>query len=174
MGSLREPVPVKLFTGFIFSDETVLHAATNALLEHFGPADAESGIFTFTHTTYYEQEMGPHLQKKFISFQSLIKPDHLASVKHITNDIETRYVRENSRAINIDPGYLDLAKIVLASTKDFAHRIYIGNGIWAENTLFYREKSYRPWEWTYPDFRTEQYIGFFNHIRTMYGKQITH
>ena len=77
-----------------------------------------------------------------------------------------------SRIINIDPGYLDLSKLILASTKDYKHRIYLTKGIYAEVTLFYQDKTFCPWEWTYPDYKTGEYIEIFNRIRQIYAEQI--
>lgn len=116
--------------------------------------------------------MGRDLKRKFISFEKLIPPEKLSKIKIFTNKIEAKLSKNGSRSINIDPGYLNLSKLILASTKDYAHRMYIGNDICAEIALFYQEKSFRPWEWTYPDYKTNEYISLFNRIRETYAQQI--
>ncbi|MBU2221656.1 MAG: DUF4416 family protein, partial [Candidatus Omnitrophica bacterium] len=112
------------------------------------------------------------LKRKFISFKKLIPPDQLSAIKITTNKIEDRLSSKNLRRINIDPGYLDLAKLVLATTKDYNHRIYLSKGIFAEITLTYQGKSFRPWNWTYRDYQSQEYIAIFNQIREIYNLQI--
>lgn len=163
---------VKLIIGFIFKDEGVSDKAKIILVKRFGNIDYESEPIAFTHTDYYKEEFGDNLKRSFISFENLISPRGLAQIKNITNIIERRLSKRGSRLINIDPGYLDMAKLILASTKDYRHRIYLGKGIYAEVTLFYRGKSFMPWEWTYPDYKTADYIAIFNQIRGIYVKQI--
>lgn len=172
MGLPRDPQPVKLFAGFIFRDEKTVNAARSELSVRYGASDLESPVFPFIHTDYYDEEMGKPLYRKFVSFSTLIPPNTLSSVKLFTNSVEERHVSGTLRTINIDPGYLDLAKVVLASTKDFVHRIYIGRKIYAEVTLFYRNKSYCSWKWTYPDFRSRRYRDFFGQMRALYARQI--
>lgn len=171
MGKALNPHPVKLIIGFIYHDEALLKKVTNALRRSFGTSDFESETLAFTYTDYYENEMGLALKRKFIAFRTLIDPQKLASIKALTNKIELAHAKAGKRKINIDPGYLDMAKLVLATTKDFAHRIYLDKGIFAEVTLVYQKKSFRVREWTYPDFRTNEYIRIFNHIRDLYEQQ---
>lgn len=138
----------------------------------FGKIDFESPALPFIHTAYYEKEFGKNLKRKFIAFQKLILPHNLHKIKIITNKIEKKMAKGISRVINIDPGYLDLSKLILASTKDYKHRIYLTKGIYAEVTFFYQDKTFRPWEWTYPDYKTSEYIEIFNRIRQIYAEQI--
>ena len=172
MGKIRKHQPVKLIIGFIFQKKSVLNKVKGILEKEFGKIDFESQILAFTHTSYYEPEFGKDLKRKFIGFKYLIQPQILPKIKIITNSIEDKLSSRGLRLINIDPGYLDMAKLVLASTKDYKHRIYLGKGIYAEIALFYQNKSFTPWEWTYPDYRTADYIAIFNHIREIYAKQI--
>jgi hypothetical protein len=172
MGLIRRPLPVKLIIGFIFKDPTVLSKAENFLKRRFGQTDLESQILPFTYTDYYERELGKPLEKKFISFKKLIPPESLPKIKAITNEIEKKFSAQGRRSINIDPGYVDLSKLVLASTKDFSHRIYVGRGIYSEVTLVYQDKTFNPKEWTYPDYRSPEYIAIFNKIRQLYAEQI--
>lgn len=171
-GSIIRKGGVKLIIGFIFKEEGILNKTRFLLERQFGKIDFESQTLPFTHTDYYEKEFGRNLKRKFISFKKLILPQNLPKIKIITNIIEKKLSTQGSRTINIDPGYLDLAKLVLASTKDYKHRIYLNQLIYAEVTLFYENKSFRPWEWTYPDYKTPEYIAIFNQIRNIYTQQI--
>jgi len=162
----------KLIIGFIFKEENAPDKARPILEKAFGKIDFESQNLAFNHTAYYEKEFGKDLNRRFISFKKLISPSDLPEIKIHTNRVEKKLSSGSSRSINIDPGYLDLAKLILASTKDYKHRIYLNRGIYAEVTLFYENKSYRPWEWTYPDYKSGEYIAIFNCIRDIYARQI--
>lgn len=168
MGKIRKVSPVKLITGIIFKDEDLRIEAEKALRRRFGQLDFESEIMNFDYTDHYEQEMGKNLSRKFISFKRLIKPEKLAGIKRFTNNLESRFSLGGKRKINLDPGYLDANKLVLATTKDWGHRIYLGKGIYAEVTLYFQNKTFKSWEWTYPDYRGEDYIRIFNALRKDY------
>lgn len=172
MGQIKDHPPVKLIIAFIFKEENTLVQAQCLLEKKFGKIDFTSATLPFSHTDYYQEEFGPGLKRKFISFRKLIPPQKLAQIKIITNKIEEKLSQGKERLINIDPGYLDLAKLVLASTKDYKHRIYLGSGIYAEVTLFYQGKTFQAWECTYPDYRSSEYIALFNTIREIYAQQI--
>ena len=172
MGQIKRLKPVKLFAGFIFRQDYAFKKAMTVLEARFGRCDFESEPIAFTHTDYYENEFGKGLTRKFLSFPKLIPPDELSSIKAATNRIEKKLSKDGSRLVNIDPGYLDLGKAVLATTKDYNHRIYLARGIYAEVTLYYRDKTFTPWDWTYPDYRTPEYIDTFNKIRSLYAEQI--
>ena len=165
---------VKLFIGFIFAKSEIYHKTKCILEKKFGQSDFESQVLPFDHTRYYESEFGPNLKRKFLGFKKLTYARRLARIKIITNKIERSLVYNGLRQINIDPGILNLSKIVLASTKDYKHRIYLSLGIYAEVTLYYQDNSFRSWEWTYPDYKTTQYIQIFNQIRDIYSRQIKH
>jgi hypothetical protein len=172
MGKANKHPPVKLIIGFIFREVKFLKKATAFLEKRFGKIDFESGILPFIHTDYYEKELGTELKRKFISFYRLIEPSALPKIKIISNRLEKKLSFKQRRFINIDPGYVDLAKLILATTKDYRHRIYLKSGIYLEVTLFYQDKTFRPWEWTYPDYKTPEYIAIFNQIREIYARQI--
>ncbi len=169
MGILRPVEQVKLFTAILFSDEDVLNSARHGLSSAFGPVLISSPVWAWSHSNYYEKEMGNKLKRTFLFFENLILPDRLADIKAITNEIEKDFRRNTGkfpvRPINIDPGYMTLAKVVLASTKDYSHRIYIGKGIYAEVALFYQDKTFQPLSHTYPDYRSAEYITLFNMAR---------
>jgi len=172
MGSLVKPEPVKLIAGFIYKDEGSLERTQGILCRYFGSIDHQSRPIDFSSTGYYPREMGAGLKKRFVSFSRLIRQDSLARIKILTNKIEKRLSCKGCRTVNIDPGYLTSAKLVLASTKDYSHRIYLEKGIFAEITLSFRGKSFLPLDWTYPDYRTAEYIEVFNKIREIYTQQL--
>jgi hypothetical protein len=145
--------------------ETVLEA-------QFGPIILRSAAVSFVQTNYYEREMGNGLIRAYLGFAPLRSMSDLPAVKHITNQLETQWAVDYRRLVNIDPGYLNHAKVVLVTTKDYSHRLYVGGGMYAEVTLQYRNKSYQPWEWTYPDYRQPVTLDFFNRLRDMYTTQL--
>ena len=165
MGKIVGHEPVKLVVGLI--GEEALFAAVRAALEKkFGGTDFAGEIIDFNFTDYYEPEMGRGLKRQFLAFRKRIKAPDLVRIKRWTNRLEEKFISvQNRRRVNIDPGYLTLSKLVLATTKDHQHRIYLGGGIFAEVTLRFRGKSFASWEWTYPDYRTQGYIDIFNSIR---------
>ncbi|MBM3255278.1 MAG: DUF4416 family protein [Candidatus Omnitrophica bacterium] len=169
MGKIQKTQPVKLICGFIFKEEAYLKKAKVSLFKKFGAFDYESRILDFNYTDYYAKEFGRGLKRSFASFKRPIFPSELSKIKLITNKIEDRISYRDLRLVNIDPGYLDLAKLVLASTKDFSHRIYLDCGIYAEITLAYQGGTFRPLGWTYPDYRSAEYIDIFNQIREGYA-----
>jgi hypothetical protein len=173
MGTITRPAPVKLICGFIYSAEESYRSAKASLERRFSTADFESPPIPFTYTDHYAKEMGTGLIRRFCSFGRLIDPQKLAAIKILTNGLEEKLSRNKQRRVNIDPGYVDLAKLVLASTKNFRHRILISRAIYAEITLYYQDKSFRSGELTYPDYRTQEYIAIFNRIRGIYAEQIT-
>jgi hypothetical protein len=176
MGVPRPARPVKLFAGLLGSDLDVLRRTKQLLARQFGPVDLESEVWPFDCTDYYETEMGPNLQRWFLSFERLIRPDQIGDVKLETNQLEQEIAESclpevYARIVNIDPGYLELGKVVLATTKDRSHRLYVGNGIYAEVTLHFVEGQWQPWPWTYADYATEHYREFFARARARFLQQ---
>lgn len=172
MGKVKKTPPVKFVVGFIYSDQKILQKSKVFLERKFGRIDFCSQPIAFNFTDYYEKEFGKNLTREFIAFKKLILPVRLPVIKTLTNKIEEKFSHQGKRLINIDPGYLDLAKLVLATTKDFRHRVYLDKGIFAEITLSYQGKSFTPWELTYPDYRSKEYLEVFNRIRGLYNQQI--
>jgi len=168
MGIARSPLPVKLFVGMLTAEKALFDEIAEACSSAYGPIDATSDIFAWNRSDYYQDELGAGIVRKFLFFEQLADPSILPSMKHFTNKLENSYAVKNGpamkRRINLDPGYITEAKVVLASTKDFAHRIYIGGGIYAEVTLRYaaKERSFEPLVHTYPDFREKTHIQLFN------------
>ena len=174
MGEIKSHPPVKLFVGIIVAASQPLDAIHQRLTADWGNIDYVSPTLPFSYTSYYEREMGANLARQFVSFERLILPDELADCKRLSNEIEAEFSQDEGvpRPVNLDPGYVSAAKLVLASTKDHAHRLYLRDGIYAEITLRYYQKTFRPWDWTYPDYRTPAYIEIFNDIRRIYLEQL--
>ena len=173
MGTLLKPLPVKLITGLISGNSALFTKTQKILVKKFGAIDIVSPIFAFDKTDYYEKEMGKGLKRIFVSFERLVEPCGLAAIKCFTNRLEKRLsAGQAKRTVNIDPGYVSLSKLVLATTKSYVHRIYVANGIFVEITLSYKNDTFQPGSLTYPDYRTESHITFFNEVRDKYYKQI--
>jgi len=176
LGKIRTPSQVKLICGLIFSDTAILQQVLDRLEDKFGPVDVQSEVFPFTHTDYYRKEMGKGLGRKFVAFSRLIRQEQLPEVKLFTNGLEENLSVEiegqKRRRVNIDPGYLEASKLVLVSTKNFSHRIYLRGGIYAEVALQYREKGFQPLPWTYPDYLTPQVLDFLRRVRMIYMGQV--
>ncbi len=172
MGKSKPPQPVKLIVSAFAPDDALLVKARQVLFAEWGETDFESDLLPFDHTTYYQAEFGPGLVRRIWSFERLLDPGTLAEVKVRTNELEQRWAVDGQRKVNLDPGYISLAKLVLATTKNHVHRIYVGRGIYAEVTLQYRGGAYRPWPWTYPDYATPTYCDLFAAIRQRYLHQL--
>ncbi len=172
MGNIRTTDPVKLICGLLAVGGDRLARGREELARWFGPLDRESDIFPFDFTDYYEKEMGPGILRQYVSLKELIAPGDLAAIKLTTNRIEEELSEEGRRTVNLDPGYVDLSKMVLATTKDATYRVYLREGIYAQSTYFFQDGSYRSWEWTYADYRTETAISFFNRVRKEYKQRL--
>jgi len=174
MGEIHSPHPVLLLTAISSRYNEALVWALERLESEFGKAGAVSEAFDFTETDYYTETMGTDLKKQFVVHAEPIDPVRLAAVKCQTNQWESEYKLSHNhpeeRPLNLDPGYLTLAKLVLASTKDHAHRIYLQDGIYAELTLNYRGKQWHSLPWTYPDYRREDFHEFFTECRKLLRK----
>lgn len=166
---------VKLICGIISSEERFFKKAEEHLVRLYGPLDLSSPFFPFNFTDYYEKQMGKDLKRQFISFMSLISPQTLSEIKIRTNTLEKEIreeMKQNRRAVNIDPGYLTASALIMATAKDFAHRIPLQDGIYAHLELLFGKDVVRTLDWTYPDFKTEQYQKFFLDVRRIYLSQV--
>ena len=147
--------PVKLVVGLLSADRKLLEQAQSALAEGFGTVSVKSPEIPFSFTNYYEKEMGPNLIRQWVGFHGLIESEQLSDFKRTTGSLEKRFLGPNGkRRVNLDPGTLSLHNLVLASTKGFAHRIYLRDGIYAELTLLFQSGKFQPLPWTYPDYQT--------------------
>lgn len=176
MGVISPPQPVLLILAAFSRYPEALEWAKGKASAAWGGVALESPEFEFRETDYYEPTMGSELVKKFFAFGELIDPGRLADLKIQTNGWEREYrelgLHPETRPLNLDPGYIALGKLVLASTKDFAHRIYLGRGIYAEVTLCYRKGAWEPLPWTFADYRRGDYHAFFSRCREYLHRQL--
>ncbi len=176
MGQPSTPAPVLLIVAAISRHEDAFRWTQERTELAWGRIALASQVFDFTETDYYQATMGIGLKKRFFAFGKLIDPAALAECKLQSNDWEAQYAalgqHPEARPLNLDPGYITLAKLVLASTKDHAHRLYLGRGIFGEITLAYRSTAWQPNAWTYPDYRRADFQRFFLECRE-YLKQHT-
>jgi hypothetical protein len=169
MGSVASPHPALLLVAAFSRHEQALNWSRQQVSSHFGSIKLESARFDFVETAYYEQSMGSALKKTFFALERLIDPGTLADIKLQTNHWEHVYAAAAShpedRPLNLDPGYIVEGKLVLASTKDHAHRIYLSDGIYAEVTLHYQHGAWQKSPWTYPDYQRADFQAFFTECR---------
>lgn len=166
------PMPAKLVIGLFTRHTHLAKPLTEQVNELFGPIDLISPWFEFNQTRYYEPEMGSGLRRRMIAFAPLIEQDRLPAVKLQTNELESRYTADGNRQVNIDPGYLLPERFVLATGKNFTHRIYIGSGIYADLTLIYQRGGFQALPWTYPDYAGEDIKAFLTRVRNKYQKDL--
>ncbi len=168
-----EAAPAKLVCGIIASSADDMDRAERALEQAFGKIEIRSERIPFDDTPYYQPEMGDGLIREWTSFEKPISQAAIVDAKLTTNALENRLAREDgSRTANLDPGYIVAPRLVLATTKDHAHRIYLARGIFAEVTLIYRDGSFHPLEWTYPEYRKSTALDFFTKVRTAHRAQL--
>jgi hypothetical protein len=164
-------VIAKLICGVIRAKDCNIEEVIKKLEETFGPMDLKSEKLPFNFTDYYEKEMGTELKREWTSFKNLIQADDLRDIKLTTIEIENKFRRYNgTRTVNLDPGYITLSNLVLATTKNYSHRIYLGAKIYAEVTLIYKNHHFRSLEWTYPDYKKN--TSFFEEVRNKFKSQI--
>jgi hypothetical protein len=164
----KPPDPAKLVMS-VFMKEKPLFETVFPLLETIGgPVDLVSRWMDFDFTDYYHREMGHPLFRRILAFKPLVNQADLADIKQATNEVEKRFARDGQRQINIDPGYLVPSRFVLATGKDFAHRIYIGKDLYADLTLMYIHKQFKPLDWTYPDYQSPEILRFLEQVRDKY------
>ena len=174
MGTAKEPKPAKYFIAFLTSDSQLLPRVENDLVEILGAMDGRSEVVPWNASKFYQAEMGAGLQRGFFSFASLRSPVELARLKLRTQEIEERYRNQdsNGRRVNLDPGYLDRFKVVLASTKNASQRIYLDAGIYAEATLMYYDGGFHGLAYTYTDYLWPETLAFLKRLRAAYLEQL--
>ncbi|HET6267894.1 MAG TPA: DUF4416 family protein [Acidobacteriota bacterium] len=164
--------PVKLFVVTLHRDPAILKQAIDRLIREWGDSDFVSQGFPFSETAYYEPEMGPNLIRRFYSFARLIAPDSIVEAKLLTNRIETELIAGSTgRTINLDPGYLDTYKVVLASAKFGGQKVYLRDGIYADMTLIRNHGRWESFAWGFPDFKSGKYDDVLNQIVTLFKNQ---
>jgi hypothetical protein len=172
MGIEKEFQEVKLFTGFIYRDPAKYREIKERLETAFSPVDIESNEFDFNFTDYYNKEMGTPLFRRFISFETLIQPERLPGIKLLTNRFEIETECDGNRTLNLDPGYLSEANVIIATTKNYYQRVPLTKGIYAHMEYVIKGKTLHTLEWTYPDFKSEGYLDFFQQVMTLYKKKL--
>jgi len=171
MAQAKEFTPAKLIIGLIAGRASVFEAAELALVQRHGPVDLRSALFPFDASNYYHKDMGPGLRRLFLSFADLVPPDRLSAIKVRTNSLEEEIGHgfpDLRRAVNIDPGLLTASALIMATAKNFAHRVPLAAGIYAHLELLFGKNEVRCLEWTYPDFRQPGYQAFLLEARRVY------
>jgi hypothetical protein len=176
MWKLQTPKPAKLIIGILAADEECLKAALEAINTNFGKTDFVSDLWPFDQTDYYKDQTGENILRQFVSIEKLIDPGKLSKIKHKTNMLEQKLAKQSAsdllRPVNLDPGIIEPSKLVLATTKNYSHRIYIGKKMYAEVTLIFDKGKWKPFEYTYPDYRQDCYHDFFSKVRTRLVEQL--
>ncbi len=169
MANIKLPQPVRFITGILASDERALEIARERIIDLWGDPDIYSGKIPFNYSEYYKNEAGDRIIRAFMAFPQKFAREDLVQMKLEANDLEIRLAGELgngfTRPVNIDPGYLAPEKLVLASCKNFAHRIYIADGVFAEVTLLYKAGKFVALDWTFPDYGSGDYFPFFYKVR---------
>jgi hypothetical protein len=171
MAEVGAPQAVELLIGVIFGDHGLLEPLEAEIVHRIGSIESRSQVFDFDITDYYEDEMGPGLRRIFYSFTDLIDPGRIVEVKLATNLIEKEFEEAGRRRVNLDPGYMDFYKLVLASNKYLGQKIYMGKGVYADPTLYY-DKGWKPYDWGFPDFKSGRYSAFLIDVRRAYKAKI--
>jgi hypothetical protein len=172
MGTIKSFAPEKLIMGILLSDAELLSAVMECIVKRFGTVDYISDPIDFTFTDYYSPEMGEDIIRYFVSFSQLVLPDALAGIKIETNEMEQTFLTGGNRRVNLDPGLVNLSRLILASTKNNVHRIPLSHGIYGEVTLVFMNGQFNDLFWTYPDYRSETYKKILTHIRKLYRDQL--
>jgi hypothetical protein len=163
-----KPEPAKLLIGLFTGDKALFPKVAALLASKIGAVDMVSPWFEFNYTDYYAAEMGESLFRRILVFNDLIEQDRIVDIKLMTNAVEIEYSKNGKRKVNIDPGYLLRERLVLATGKNFSHRIYLGRGIYADLTLIYQKGAFRKLPWTYPDYTAAEMLGYLDKIRSKY------
>jgi hypothetical protein len=174
MGTARDPRPAKYFVGLLSSDIQLFNSVETDLTAILGAIDCRSETLPWNVSRFYEKEMGTGLLRRFVSFRQLAWPGNLAEIKLQTQRLEEKYrtLEQNSRKVNVDPGYLEAGKVVLASTKNAGQRIYLQSGIYGEVALVYYDGAFQACPHTYPDYRWAETLSFLTSLRSVYLDQL--
>lgn len=172
MSQPRPAEAVNLIMSLFSQEEALINEALEILSGRYGEADYISPFLRFDYTDYYAGETGTKLIRRFVSFAELIRPESLADIKLMTNTLEDRFSEVGKRRLNIDPGYIAHAHLILATGKGYTHRPYLREGIYADLTLIYQDGSFRGLPWTYPDYGSPDVIDMLNTIRRRYSEKL--
>ncbi|MBI2609283.1 MAG: DUF4416 family protein [Deltaproteobacteria bacterium] len=159
--------------GFIYKEDISLDEILRNLTHFHKEIDMKSPIISFNHSSYYEEEMGENLKRLWVSFENLIDPENISSIKLEVRKIEEMWTQKKQRTVNIDPGILSLNNFILTSFKNYTHRVPLTQGVYADLTLIYDDKKgFKNLEWTYPDYKSEAFLNFLSHVRKKYKIQL--
>ena len=172
MGIARTPQAVIYFAGILLKDESFMEGLADELTSLLGPVAEMTPLMPFTQTDYYEKELGKSPVRAFVLFAPLRDRNELPRIKAASNLIEDSRTINGLRPVNIDPGYIALEHVILATTKGYSHRVYLGEGIYADLTLMYLNGTYKALDWTYPDYRETQTIHLLNEWRERLKKEL--
>ena len=172
MSTPSKPDAAKLVIGVFTNSSSLFAPIAEKITEKYGSADIISEWMPFDYTTYYEPEMGRGLMRRMISFDRLIEQDDLVDIKLFTNSIEKEFATDGNRMVNIDPGYLLMSRFILATGKDFTHRVYLKQGIYADLTLIFKKGTFQTLPWTYPDYADSIMFLFLKGVRNKYINDI--
>ena len=168
MSKPQEPLPAKLGIGVIYKEKTAADSAWRVMEKNWGAIDVLWEARSFDYTEYYEAEMGHPLYRRWVFFRDLVPQDRLTEIKWQALEIEKQWTLQEKRRLNLDPGLITAERLVLATGKNYSHRIYLGKGIFGDLSLIFHKGTYRPLAWTYPDYKDEPAIEMFNKIREKY------
>ena len=177
MGEIKCFPLYKLITGVLTTVSSKKGEILETLTKEIGEIDYISSFLDFKYTDYYNKEMGDDIKRFFVSFKNLVEPSSLAEIKIQTNRLETQFIENGqggnvSRKVNFDPGILNLSRLILASTKDNAHRIPLNKGIYGEITLLFNKDDIKPLPWSYIDYQSREYREILFEIRNIYKSDL--
>jgi hypothetical protein len=172
VSQIRIPFKALLIHSLLARKEQVIQDVLALLMERYGETAFESPVLPFHHTDYYEKEFGPNLKRLFVGFAELAPQDILVQAKLFAMELERRFSCNGKRLINIDPGMLTMERLVLATAKNFTHRIYLGQGVFADLTLIFQKGGFRPLPWTFPDYKSDEAMALWHDWRNHYKKTI--
>lgn len=177
MGATATPLPAKLIVGMLSARPELLATAAERLRREYGPLDITGELMNWEFTHYYDEQMGTGLYRQFVAAEPLISPEAIGPIKQATNQMEAEFAAAAApggppRPVNLDPGYVTESKLVLASTKDYAHRIYLGGGVFAEVTLTHARGRWMAHEHTFPDYASGAYDAFLTQVRDKLRRQL--
>lgn len=175
MGAYKPPLPVKLVIGMLAGETGLFPSLRARLSQRFGPEEEVlDPPIPFVWTRYYEDELGAEPYRSFVSYETTVPREDIVAIKRWTNALEAETALGGKRRVNLDPGYMTLGQFFLATTKDQRHRVYVRDGIFVEPTLFFENGGFHPFEWTYRDYRSEEYMRYFLRARAKLAYQMHH
>jgi len=172
MGHYTHPAKVRLIIGFLGKNQAIIEKARKILCQHYGKEEEVMSCIPFIWTNYYGKELGGKPLRCFASYEKLLNREKIVEIKRNTNEIEDFLKEKGLRPVNLDPGYLTLGQLFLASTKDQRQRVYLGRGIFLEPSLFFKNGKFHPFQWTYRDYRSKKYLEYFIRARSKLAYQL--